>query len=155
MAKPLRNGCDGRLQCANDKGKCNKRVCKWNEERRGKPLAIRDDKSKPKHDCGGAKWKHDKRVKDFFEVGWFGEGECGGETEKEGNDDGCRGVGKRVESRFDGRDIKDRATTIDEEFGVVVGGKSVLDFATLTTVRFEAEEGTDRERGEGEVQSKQ
>ena len=46
--------------------------------------------------------------------------------------------------------IKYGAATVDEKFFVIVGGESVLDFAALTTVRFEAGEGTEWEGGERE-----
>jgi len=48
------------------------------------------------------------------------------------------------------RDIKHRTAPIDEKFGIVICGETILNFATLTTIRFEAEEGTDRKRGKRE-----
>ena len=42
---------------------------------------------------------------------------------------------------------KTKTTPIDKKFSVIVGCEAILNFATLTTVRFEAEEGTDWERG--------
>ena len=125
-------------------------MCKWNEERRGKPFAIRDDKSKPEHDGGGTEREHDKRVEDFFEFGWFGEGKGGRKAEEEGDDYRCGGIREGVENCFYWRDIEYRTTAIDEEFFVVVSGESVLDFVTLSTVSFEAEERADWEGGERE-----
>lgn len=132
-------------------------MCKWNEERRCKPFAICDDKSKPKHNGGGTKRKHDERIENFFEFGRFGEGKGGRETEEEGYDHGRGCIGERIENRFYGRDIEYRTATIDEEFFVVIGSKPVLDFVTLSTVGFEAKEGAGwkggkREKEEGEKQ---
>ena len=72
----------------------------------------------------------------------------GGEAKQEREGDCRGGICERIDRRFDGRDVKDRAAPVDEEFGVVVGGETLLNLAALTPVRFEAEEGAEREGGE-------
>ena len=128
-------------------GKRDERMRDGNKPRRSERASERDDEAQPKHDRRCAERKHDERVEKFFEAGWFGKRIRGGITKRKRKENCHAGISKRVARGLNWRDIKQRSASIDEKFLVVIGCESILNFAALTTVRFEAGEGADGEGG--------